>query len=64
LGGGTLEFINENLGRAKGLNYYFFPLSHRFVFYYGVSMGVRVDNSIRLKELHVVSGVLRKGMRG
>jgi hypothetical protein len=27
-------------------------------------MGIKVDNSIRLKELQVVSGALRKGDKG
>jgi hypothetical protein len=42
LGGGTLGFIGENLGRAKGkFFFFFFCLSHGFVFYYGVSKGIR-----------------------
>jgi hypothetical protein len=32
LGGGTLGFIGENLGRAKGKIFVFFCLSHGFVF--------------------------------
>ncbi len=39
-----------------------FFLFHMFVFYYGVSMGIRVDNSIRL--IQVVCGALRKGDKG
>jgi hypothetical protein len=39
-GGGTMGFIGENLGRAKGLRYFIlFPLG--FVSYYGVSMGIK-----------------------
>jgi len=29
MGGGTMGFIGENLGRAKGLRF-FFPLAHVF----------------------------------
>jgi hypothetical protein len=58
-------FISENLGRAKGLKYFiYFSFSHKFVFYYEVSMGVKVDNSIRLKKLQVVSRALRKKDEG
>jgi hypothetical protein len=41
LGGGTLGFIGENIGRAKGKLFNVFGLSHGFVFYYGVSRGIR-----------------------
>jgi hypothetical protein len=60
-----MGLIGENLGRAKGLRYLnFFPSLTSFYYYYGVSMGIRVDNSIRLKELQVVSGALRKRDKG
>jgi hypothetical protein len=41
LGGSTMGFIGENLEREKGLKYFYFFLSHKFVFYYGVLMGIR-----------------------
>jgi hypothetical protein len=41
LGGGIVEFIGENLGKAKGLKYSIFPFFHGFVLYYEVSMGIR-----------------------
>jgi hypothetical protein len=34
LGGGTLWFIGENLGRTKGLRF-FFPLSHVYFLLWG-----------------------------
>jgi len=42
-------FIGENVGRAKGLRYLIFSLFHGFAFYYGISMGIKMDNSIILK---------------
>jgi hypothetical protein len=37
-----MGFIGENLGKTKGLRSLIFSLSHgNFVFYYGVSMGIR-----------------------
>jgi hypothetical protein len=36
-------FIGENFRRTKGLKYFIFPLSHGFVFYYGVSMGIKSE---------------------
>jgi hypothetical protein len=41
LGGGIVGFKGENLGKTKGLDFYLFILFHGFVFYYGVSMGIR-----------------------
>jgi len=45
LGGGTLGIIGQNLGRAKDKRdiyiYILYCLSHGFVFYYGVSRGIR-----------------------
>jgi hypothetical protein len=41
LGGHIVGFIGENLRRTKGLRYLVFFLSQGFVFYYGVSMGIR-----------------------
>jgi hypothetical protein len=41
LGGSTLGFISEHLGKAKGFIYLFIYFSHKFDFYYGVSMGIR-----------------------
>jgi hypothetical protein len=59
LGGGTMRFILEILGRVKRLRFVFFLASHGFVFYYGVSIGIR-DNSIKFKELQVVNGAFKK----
>jgi hypothetical protein len=41
LGRDIVGFIGENSGKAKGLRYLIFFFSHGFVFYYGVSMGIR-----------------------
>jgi len=53
LGGVAMGFIDENLGRAKGLKVFCFFSSF---------MGV--DNSIRLKGLQVASGALKKRDKG
>ncbi len=58
-----MGFIGENLLRANVLTYSIFSLFHKFVFYGGVSMGIR-SGSIRLKELQVVSEALRKEDEG
>jgi hypothetical protein len=38
-----MGFIGENLGKAKGLKFFvfFFFFLMKFVFYYGVSIGIR-----------------------
>jgi hypothetical protein len=42
LDGGTVRFIGENLGRAKGLKYLIFSFFFTGLFFdYGVSMGIR-----------------------
>jgi hypothetical protein len=41
LGGGIMGFRGENLAKAKWFKFLFFFLFHGFVFYYGVSMGIR-----------------------
>jgi hypothetical protein len=65
LGGGKLGFIGENLLRAKKLRYLIFFLLSWFCFFImGFQWVQGVDNSIRLKELQVVCGILRKGDEG
>jgi hypothetical protein len=32
LGGGTMGFIGENLGKTKGLKFFFLPLTHVYFF--------------------------------
>jgi hypothetical protein len=41
VGRGTMGFIGENLGRAKGLMYLIFFLSHNYFYYYEVLIGIR-----------------------
>jgi len=63
--GYVVGFIGENLERANGLRYLiFFPLSQVCFFIMGFQWVQGVDNSIRLKELQVVSVALRKGDEG
>jgi len=64
LGGDILGFIGENLGRAKGLKYYFFLSLSSFYFIMGFQWVQEVDNSIKLKELQIISGDLRDGDEG
>ncbi len=40
LGGGTMEFIGENLRRAKGFRFFIFYCFNGFIFYYVVSIGI------------------------
>jgi hypothetical protein len=41
LDGDIVGFRGENLMKAKWFKFYLFFLFHMFVFYYGVSMGIR-----------------------
>ncbi len=43
LGGGTMGFIGENLGRTKGLRYFILFSSLTGFCYYGVSMGIKSE---------------------
>jgi hypothetical protein len=41
VGWGTMGFIGEYLGRAKGFKYLIIFLFYMFVFYYGILMGIK-----------------------
>ncbi len=41
VGWGTMGFIGEYLGRAKGFKYLIIFLFYMFVFYYGSLMGIK-----------------------
>jgi len=64
LGGDIFGFIGENLGRAKGVKVLFFLSFSGFYFIMGFQWVQGVDNSIKLKELQIVSGDLRDGDEG
>jgi hypothetical protein len=59
-----MGFIGENLGKAKGLRFVF-PLAHvLLLLLWGFNRYKEWTNSIKLKKLQIVNGILRKGDEG